>query len=788
MKRTRLSLRGKRYLLTSFIFPMLVSCGGNDTTIQAATLKGLTLSGSYKTTFTVNETFTYSGLVVTANYSDNSSKIVSNYTVIAPNMATEGTKSVQVKYTEGSITCTANYAITVSNAPAVSLTYISLGGDPKTSFTVNETFTYDGLIVNAHYSDGSSRSVGGYQVTPPNMSSAGTKTVSVTYSENGVSRSASYNITVSSAPITLSSITLSGSYKTSFIVNETFVYNGLVVTAHYSNNSSKTVTPTSVTTPDMSTTGSKTVTVTYTEGGVSRNASYTISVTQPQTVTLSSISLSGTYKTTYNVGDTFNCTGLVVTAHYSNNTSKTVDGYYTSTPDMSSAGSKTVTVYYSENMVTVNTTYTITVNQAISSLDPRSEPHFGKQYYLNHIGDIHSVWNTYRGKGITVAVIDVGFYASHEDFTFEDGNSKISSLSGYIKTTGSSTSMQVGKQYLGGDEDHGTFCAGVVGAGLNGKGVVGIAPECNLLLLKTDAKPASINYAFRYAADNGAKVITISIGSYNDGGGDLDTGGTPIYSAFDDAVAYARNKGTVVVSAGGNGGPTEGNRPTEYTYPGATTGVIGVGGLAANSSKDIWSGSSYNSSRNYRFCDVFAPAQGMYGMCSYNSSKYDGDWKGTSFASPIVAGIAALYFEKYPTNTVTQFESALYSACMSMGDDDLYGYGAVDVARTLGVSSPSSTITVKVKTNWTNCYAFVWNTRSETGPANWPGTKINKGTDGYFSYTVNPSVYDSIIFNNGSGVQSCDLIVTSLYGKNYDLTNLTSETQNGSTFYLGKYI
>ena len=773
-------------MLTAFIFPLLVSCGNNDSSyVQQVTLKSISLSGSYQTTFNVNDSFSYAGLIVTAKYTDNSSKVVTSYTVSSPNMTTPGTKSVVVTYIEGGISCTANYAITVSNAPTVSLTYISLGGDPKTSFTVNETFSYDGLIVNAHYSDGSSRSVGGYQVTPPNMSSAGTKTVSVTYSENGVSRSASYNITVSNAPITLSSITLSGSYKTSFIVNETFTYNGLVVTAHYSDNSSRTVTPTNVTTPDMSTTGSKTVTVTYTEGGVSKNASYTISVTQPQTVTLSSISLSGTHKTTFSVGDTFTSTGLIVTAHYSNNTSKVVDGYYIAVPDTSTAGTKTVTVNYSENMVTVNATYTITVIGGTD--DPRDEPHFGKQYYLNHIGDIQTVWNTYRGRGITVAVIDVGFYASHEDFTFADGSSKISSLSGKIITSGSNTTMSVGKQYLGGSEDHGTFCAGVVGAGVNGKGVVGIAPECNLMLLKTDAKPASINYAFRYAADNGAKVITISIGSYNDGGGDLNTGGTPIYNAFDDAVAYARNKGTVVISAGGNGGPTEENRPTEYTYPGATTGVIGVGGLAANSSKDIWSGSSYNSSRSYRFCDVFAPAQGMYGMCSYGS-KYDGGWKGTSFASPIVAGIAALYFEKYPTNTVTQFESALYGACMSMGDDDLYGYGAVDVARTLGISSINQVITVKVKTNWTNCYAFVWNTRSETGPADWPGVKINKGTDGYFSYTVNPSVYDSIIFNNGSGVQSCDLIVTSLYGKNYDLTSLTSESQNGSTFYLGKYI
>ncbi len=76
----------------------------------------------------------------------------------------------------------------------------------------------------------------------------------------------------------LSSISLSGTHATSFDVGDTFSYDGLIVTAHYEDSSSKTVTPTSVSTPDMSSAGQKTVTVSYTENEVSKSAEYTITV------------------------------------------------------------------------------------------------------------------------------------------------------------------------------------------------------------------------------------------------------------------------------------------------------------------------------------------------------------------------------------------------------------------------------------------------------------------------------------------------------------------------------
>ena len=79
---------------------------------------------------------------------------------------------------------------------------------------------------------------------------------------------------------TLTSISLSGSQKTEFAVNEDFSYDGLVVTAHYSDLSSSTVVPTGVSSPDMTSVGEKTVTVSYTEGGITKTAEYTIEVVE----------------------------------------------------------------------------------------------------------------------------------------------------------------------------------------------------------------------------------------------------------------------------------------------------------------------------------------------------------------------------------------------------------------------------------------------------------------------------------------------------------------------------
>lgn len=164
--------------------------------------------------------------------------------------------------------------------------------------------------------------------------------------------------------------------KTTFELNEAFSYEGLVVYAHY-DEFLEVVNPTSVSTPDMSTSGVKDVTVTY----LTKDAHYSITVNeegQPE-ITLSSISLSGSYNTSFTVGDEFSYAGLVVTAHYSNGDTSVVTPTSVSTPDMTSAGTKTVTVTY----LTETKTYQIAVNEKEDEPE-EEETYKGHMYFASN--------------------------------------------------------------------------------------------------------------------------------------------------------------------------------------------------------------------------------------------------------------------------------------------------------------------------------------------------------------------------------------------------------------------
>ncbi|MBP3725924.1 MAG: bacterial Ig-like domain-containing protein [Bacteroidaceae bacterium] len=163
----------------------------------------------------------------------------------------------------------------------------------------------------------------------------------------------------------LASIALSGDYPTEFIQGDAFSHEGAVVTATYEDNSTKDVTSSATfSSPDMTTLGNQTVTVSYTEGEVTKTTDYTITVSAPPA--LASIALSGDYPTTFYQNDAFSYAGAVVTATYEDNSTKDVTSSATfSTPDMTTTGTKEVTVSYTEGEVTKTTSYNITVNEYV---------------------------------------------------------------------------------------------------------------------------------------------------------------------------------------------------------------------------------------------------------------------------------------------------------------------------------------------------------------------------------------------------------------------------------------
>jgi len=164
--------------------------------VPSSPLASISLSGTYPTEFYVGGTFSHAGAVVTATYADNSTEIVTeDATFSAPDMTTTGTKEVTVTYTEGGVTKTTSYNITVKARPALSS--IALSGDCPTTFSQGATFNHDGLVVTATYADESTKNVTeAATFSDPDMTTLGTKTVTVSYTEGEVTKTVTYEITV----------------------------------------------------------------------------------------------------------------------------------------------------------------------------------------------------------------------------------------------------------------------------------------------------------------------------------------------------------------------------------------------------------------------------------------------------------------------------------------------------------------------------------------------------------------------------------------------------------------
>ena len=163
---------------------------------SSKTLTSISLDTSdTETSFCMNETFEYGGLSVTANYSDGSSDVVSNFTVSTPDMTEAGEQTITVSYTEGGVTESETYLITVlsTDLSAIALT------SPKTAYYVGESF--EKPTVTATYSNGQTSDVteastfSGY-----NLANSGEQTVTVSYTFNGTTKSVSYGIVVNEMP------------------------------------------------------------------------------------------------------------------------------------------------------------------------------------------------------------------------------------------------------------------------------------------------------------------------------------------------------------------------------------------------------------------------------------------------------------------------------------------------------------------------------------------------------------------------------------------------------------
>lgn len=155
-----------------------------------------------KTAYKYGEVFSPAGMAVTARYTDGQSRTVTGYTYSPTSALKLSDTTITVSYTEGDVTKTTTQAITVAKV----LASIEITTPPtKTAYFSGETFNPAGMVVTAHYNDGSSAAVTGYTYSPTGALSQGNTTITVSYSEGGVTKTDTQAITVTVISGTLNS-------------------------------------------------------------------------------------------------------------------------------------------------------------------------------------------------------------------------------------------------------------------------------------------------------------------------------------------------------------------------------------------------------------------------------------------------------------------------------------------------------------------------------------------------------------------------------------------------------
>ena len=393
-----------------------------------------------------------------------------------------------------------------------------------------------------------------------------------------------------------------------------------------------------------------------------------------------------------------------------------------------------------------------------------------------------AAWDvTYGDPGVIIAIVDSGVDIYHED---------LACMAGYDFGDGDTNPMDDSRS-----PGHGTCCAGVAAAVAgNGIGVAGVAGNCTIMPLKVADRRGTMSFtsitnAIYYAADNGADVISMSLGA-----------AITSDPATDAALQYAFNAGCVILAATGN------ENATAISYPAINPYVIGVGaaspcGERKRSSSlstelnpgvfadpngytcdgERWWGSNYGTTTpdGAGAVDVIAPTivptTDISGAGGYDAGNYDLFFNGTSCATPYAAGVAALIKSAYPAYTAQQVRDRLCDTAQDVvsvesggGWDRYTGWGMVDAAAAVAggggpLENPPVAAFVGTPVSGTYPLAVAFSDQSSGTPTSWSWTFGDGGT----STAQNP-VHTYAV----AGTFTVSLTATNAYGSD-------SETRTG---------
>ncbi|MFV9503487.1 MAG: S8 family serine peptidase [Oscillochloridaceae bacterium umkhey_bin13] len=279
-----------------------------------------------------------------------------------------------------------------------------------------------------------------------------------------------------------------------------------------------------------------------------------------------------------------------------------------------------------------------------------NDPGLADQWPLRQIRAAEA-WEITTGEPIIIAVLDTGVDERHPDLA-----NKL--LPGYNSLLGRPGALD--------DNGHGTAVAGQIAAQSdNAMGIAGICWGCTILPIKVldyrgIGSTFSVAQGLRWAADNGARVINLSLG------------GSRPSQTLREAVQYATERGILVVAAVGNEAEL-GNAPS---YPAAYPEVLAVGGVGPDDQV-----ASFSNTGNY--LGLSAPASS--GLTTVPGGNY-APTTGTSFASPWVAGAAGLLLSLRPDLDWFDLACILQASADDLGSpgrDATYGYGRLNLVQAL---------------------------------------------------------------------------------------------------------
>ena len=307
------------------------------------------------------------------------------------------------------------------------------------------------------------------------------------------------------------------------------------------------------------------------------------------------------------------------------------------------------------------------------------------EYKINAIDknadiNILDAWKITKGKDVIVAVIDDGADVEHEDLK---ENIYLTYNADIESTDVTNTSNDISHAL------HGNSCAGFIVAPINGKGIIGTAPEAKIIVIKQDTNDdLKAIRAFEYARNHGARIISCSWGTEY------------VSEAIVSELKSLYDSGITVLFASGNDGKSLDN--SNIYDESEVEWVIGIG--ASGENNDVTSYSNYGEN-----IDLLAPGGDSYestGLLGLDDSGTQGSTEnyglvsnsysfmnGTSFSTPISAGVVALMYSVNPNITPAQVRDILISTADKIGSNANYNSDGFDEKRAYGKINAYNAVT-----------------------------------------------------------------------------------------------